>query len=600
LPEADLRSLLFTLLFLQAVGLRRTWDLRGYSGQALALLTGRHRAHGYRHTERFLAELASVEANASLTQALARWTASLWEPGSQGREELTPVFYVDGHRKPVYADSLIPRGLIGRTGKVLGCRALVVLHDHEGHPLLVTTHRGDQHLTNGLPAILTRYEQVAGLESLKRIVVDREGMSAELLAELAGEGRTVVTILRTNQYVGVQSFREVGEFVPLQVDRQGQVIQDVAPARFSLPLPEHPGQVLEVRVALIRDWRRLLPKAPSSEEEDRPLRWDEKSDGTHEYWLDESWQATPLPAPPMEPKLIPVVTTAAEADAVELVQTYIRRWPVQENVIRDWLIPLGIDVNHGYAKTDVINSEVAKKREALQKRLENVQRWTVSARKHMHNASKLYRKRCQQTKERADALYRILNDHQMELERQGVEHWLQKKTIKEEKAVADAEIEEYQQRQWKAYHTSNKEFSKCEKYCREQRELLRAIEDLAQQEREMYELDNRKDQVMTVCKVALANLGMWVRGHYFPVQYAHATWHRLQPFFQLPGRISWGQGRVEVELKRFNDRALNWDLEMLCAKVAQEQPRLPDGRRLLFHLQGTRILHLDAQEKEVA
>ena len=49
-----------------------------------------------------------------------------------------------------------------------------------------------------------------------------------------------------------------------------------------------------------------------------------------------------------------------------------------------------------------------------------------------------------------------------------------------------------------------------ERYCREQRELLRAIEDLAQQEREMYELDNRKDQIMTVCKLALANVGMWV------------------------------------------------------------------------------------------
>jgi hypothetical protein len=50
-----------------------------------------------------------------------------------------------------------------------------------------------------------------------------------------------------------------------------------------------------------------------------------------------------------------------------------------------------IDVNHGYAKTAVINSEVAKKREALQKRLENVKRWTDGARKRMYNASKLYR-----------------------------------------------------------------------------------------------------------------------------------------------------------------------------------------------------------------
>jgi hypothetical protein len=72
-----LRCLLLTLLFLQAVGLRQTWDLRGSTGQMLALLTGRDRAYGYRHTERFLAELASSGADAPLTEALARWTASL-------------------------------------------------------------------------------------------------------------------------------------------------------------------------------------------------------------------------------------------------------------------------------------------------------------------------------------------------------------------------------------------------------------------------------------------------------------------------------------------------------------------------------------------
>jgi len=119
----------------------------------------------------------------------------------------------------------------------------------------------------------------------------------------------------------------------------------------------------------------------------------------------------------------------------------------------------------------------------------------------------------------------------MELELQDVDRYLLRKTIREEKAVADAEIEEYQQREWKAYHTSNREFAKCEKYCREQRELLRALENLVQQGREMYELDNPKDQIMTVCKVALANLGMWARDRYFPEAYAHAGWHRLQIFF---------------------------------------------------------------------
>jgi hypothetical protein len=93
---------------------------------------------------------------------------------------------------------------------------------------------------------------------------------------------------------------------------------------------------------------------------------------------------------------------------------------------------------------------------------------------------------------------------------------------------------------------------------------------------------------------------MYVRDQYFPTSYAHTGWPRLQPFFQLPGLIFWGRDRVEVELKRCNDCALNRDLEMMCAKVAQEQPSLPDGRLLIFRLQGTGILHLDAQEKEVA
>jgi hypothetical protein len=591
---------LLTLLFLEAVGLRRTWDLRGYTGQALALLTGHQLAYGYRHTERFLAELAKVGADETLTETLASWTATLWKPQPRLTDDLVPLFYIDGHRKAVYADHLIPRGLVGRQSKILGCRALVVLHDQEGRPLLVTTHRGDQHLTIGLPAMITRYERAAGLHSIKRVVVDREGMAAEFLATLASDGRTMVTVLRTDQYGGLESFREVGEFVPLRVNRQGKVIREVALARFSIPLPEHHGQELDLRVALIRDHSRQILCEERSEDEDRPLRWDEKPDGTHEYWLDENWQATPLPASPTVPKLIPIVTTATEADAVELAQTYTKRWPVQENAIRDWLIPLGIDVNHGYAQTPVINSEVAKKREALQRRLANVQRWAEGARKRTHNASQLYTKRCKLTKEPATELYHILNSHQIELEQQGIDDWQLRKTIKEEKAQADAEIEEYQQRQWKAYHTSNHEFAKCERYCREQRELLRAIEDLAEQERDMYELDNRKDQIMTVCKVALANLGMWARDHYFPAEYTHASWHRLQPFFQLPGRIDWGSESVKVELKPFNDCALNRDLVLLCTKVVQEQPRLPDGRRLVFQVQGASLPSLDAQKRAVA
>jgi hypothetical protein len=39
---------------------------------------------------------------------------------------------------------------------------------------------------------------------------------------------------------------------------------------------------------------------------------------------------------------------------------------------------------------------------------------------------------------------------------------------------------------------------------------------------------------------------------------------------------------VQVELRPFNDRALNRDLAVLCERVNQASPRLPDGRLLSF------------------
>jgi len=119
--------LVLTLLFLGVVGLRRTWDLRGYTGDTLALLSGRKRAYGYFHTERLLSQMSQANGIETLTDALAAWTAQLWYPPTREHLPQSTTFYVDGHRKPVYTDVLIPRGLVGRLSVVLGCRALVRL-----------------------------------------------------------------------------------------------------------------------------------------------------------------------------------------------------------------------------------------------------------------------------------------------------------------------------------------------------------------------------------------------------------------------------------------------------------------------------------------
>src|SRR5712692_5990792 len=285
-------KLLLTLWLLNAIGLHRTSDLRSYTGDALGLLTGRQRAYGYFHIERFLAHLASHGGAEYLTDTLGEWTTHLWKE--------TACFYIDGHRKPVYTTHLIPRGLIGRSGKILGCRALVLLHDEQGHPRLATTTRGDEHLTIGLPQILLRYEQATERKMQTRVIVDREGMAAAFLRDLQAGGYTLVTLLKTDQYQDLSSFTEVGAFVPLEYDRQGQVVREVAPARFALPLPDQPGQALPLSVALIRDLRRQV-RAHTPEEEEEEEHWTRWREG---------WTAQPSPAAPTTAKLVPIVTTA--------------------------------------------------------------------------------------------------------------------------------------------------------------------------------------------------------------------------------------------------------------------------------------------------
>jgi len=106
--------------------------------------------------------------------------------------------------------------------------------------------------------------------------------------------------------------------------------------------------------------------------------------------------------------------------------------------------------------------------------------------------------------------------------------------------------------------------------------------------------------VMTVCKLALTNLVMWTRDHYFPQTYAHATWGRLLPFFQLPGLVTVDQSAVSVTFRPFNDRQLNEDLTILCQRVSKAPPHLPDGRQLLFTVGNMRRPILDQHKRCVA
>jgi len=584
---AVIERLVLTLLFLPVAGLARTWDLRTYTGTMLALVTGRGCAYSYAYVEQFLSRLAHAGADERLTDALAQWTWALWHDEQtqqeQEQEEYRAVFYVDGHRKAVYSDVLVPRGPVGRLGgKILGCRELVVLHDQEGHPLLATTHRGDQHLTMGVPQLLQRYEQATDMLHLDRLVVDREGMAAEFLFQLHTEGRRVVTLLKANQYEDEGSFTDVEEWLPWRLDRSEKVVCEVAAARFQLARPSQPDQPLAVRVALIRDWRkRIVCEATTDGQTDESERWKADLAPDNQNFWEPGWQATPALPAPARPKLIPVVTTAAQGDAVELAYTYFRRWTCQENAIRDWLIPLNLDTNHGYAKEPVVNSELVKRRTVLEKRVAHLHRLAAQSRKRLQQM-------CASNQVREE---QVVSWEQRQQELLAQVTALETIGQSDEPGLLAIKAEQLEV-EWEVHHrrvlleatsvAEKRELNHCEQSCRALRQVLRQQEDLQACEREMQELDNTKDQIMTLLKVGLANLGMWVRDHYFGESYQSCGWERLLPFFQLSGWVTAMETEVRLDFSPFNHRAMGRDRQDLCRKVNTSGVHLPDGRRLVF------------------
>lgn len=567
-PQLRLQQVL-TLLFLNAVGLQRTWDLRSYTGAALALATGRSRTYGYRHTERVLSTLAATNGDVRFTDAITRWTSTLWQIPTTAA---TVPFYLDGHKKPVYSDRCIPQGLVGRRGTILGCRHLTVLHDQAGHPLLALTDRGDTHLTRSVPPVLARFEALTGTQ-LRHLVIDREGMAATFLQTLTAAGRSVTTILRTNQYRDLGSFRLVGDWTPMLTDASGKVVREVAPAQFDLAVPTTPATMLPLQVALIRDHR---CQVPSRDPEAYPTPWD------LERGIDVlTWQPTAAPAMPTEAKLIPIVSTGGVVvDAPALVEMYRRRWPAQENSFKDFLLPLGLDVNHGYQKQPVENSAVAKQRTALETRMATLTRWIVSSEIREGRASKRYARCWADYRADAEARYREINRILQSLEAERVDNLQYRATRRDLRDAADAEIAIRKAIADRAFDESEAEYQKQRRYRKQQRQILRALEDLTATERQMYELDNRKDQVMTTLKVALVNLILWTRDQWFPPNFAQATWAKLAPFFRLPGRVHRYRDRVVLELRSFNDAALRRDLVIVCERVMAAAPCFPDGRRL--------------------
>jgi hypothetical protein len=239
-----------------------------------------------------------------------------------------------------------------------------------------------------------------------------------------------------------------------------------------------------------------------------------------------------------------------------------------------------LDINHGYAKEQVVNSELAKRQlvaEGRHHRLEHLAQTSRARLAQLEEQDHRLKEPTQAYKQRRNEL----GVQVIHLEAAGQTEEREYFPVKAQHVATEWEVRQRQAKLEKNAARRQVLLGKCEGYCRELRQVLRRQEDLEAQARQMYELDHAKDQIMTLLKVGLANLGMWVRDEYFGASYQHCGWQRLLPFFKLGGWVTTTVNEVQLEVCAFNNRALVRDLEEVCRKVNTSRATLPDGRRLV-------------------
>ena len=541
---------LLTLLTMPTLDLFKPHDLNTYTGTALGLLTERHRPYSADEMEHFILSGVRVGWTEPITADVASWATQLWATDELGASDAPVYLYWDWHVKVVYSDYHVPRTKHGTSDRIVGARKQLMLHDAAGHLLFMRTYRGDTHLVDGMVDGTVYYEGLAEGQRLTHQIFDREGLSVAHFKDLLDdEDRQFITCLRSNQYEGVDSFELSGSFQPFRYDQHGRVVQEIAEASYIMKDRRQGEDDLLLRAILLRK--------PADEAND------EADDET---------------------RLHVIITPDWETPATDIAHWYRGRYPKQENAIRDWWLPLGGDVNVGYGKCEVENSELAKRKTELEAQLETLERYIPACEERLQIAQRRLQKHIGRYQAEWEAAQQALREAIQQRDAQGdaaldIYQWAQAEETRIQK-----QLEPRRARMEATVEKAKKEQDKQQRYREEQQQKQQALAEITQAmaDHPMYELDDRKDQLLSALRLCLTNVLQWLRDMVFPESYANATYETLASFVQMGGFVVKHPDRIEVLLDGFWQSAKQQDLEEVVARCNAQSFTAPDGRPLWF------------------
>ncbi len=172
-----LRSLLWTLVMMALLRIKRPEQLKHHDPASLGRVLGLPRAAEVKTLRRKLSEIADRGQAAQLHRRLAQRRAAK-QPSALA------TLYVDGHVRAYHGKHRLGQTHISRLKRVMRAETDYWVHEANGQPLLVVHESVDTSFREALrDRVLPEIRQLVG-DRRVRIVFDREGWSRELFHDL--------------------------------------------------------------------------------------------------------------------------------------------------------------------------------------------------------------------------------------------------------------------------------------------------------------------------------------------------------------------------------------------------------------------------------
>jgi len=481
-----------------------------------------------------------------LSRDLARAYIEVFGLRFETQEEQT--FYIDCHKKVVWTKKNIPKGLHATRNKILKCLDVYFIHDCNGVPILPWSRPGDSHLVNELLPIVAELERAVGKNIVKLVIFDREGVSLALFNEITERGKRFITILKDNQYNSEEDFtfekNSVWESVTIKTAK-GQKRYKIKDGTKVL-VDRESGREYKVRAILAKDF-----------------------------------------TTGQMPVFITNRIRSEQPDAKQIVMKYIKRWD-QENSFKQMKPGLYLDTNHGTKSVALKENRVIKRKiEKLEGEINAKNKMIISAKAFINKRLESIRKKkgiMRNKLQQAKTKMKLINDKVLkEINLDRKENLLRKQ---QEIYLKESELRNYYESLLNKWESDiEKKRIYIDKKRDELKEINNKIKKLNPKE-PLYEMDTRKDHIMTNLEVALNNADLFLKKNFFPLEYKNSDFKTIRDIlYKQDGFIKESKDEILVSLKHYRQELEHQILaEYVAEKFNEANIFTEEGKRLLMRV----------------